>query len=40
MALEGTKFGPLQQLEVSYSQALDYSLKEYTATIVGRIHDL
>ena len=35
MALGGTQSGVLQQLEVSYLQVLDYSLKEYAATLVG-----
>ena len=38
MALEGKQSGVLQQLGVSYHQILDYSSKEYTATLVGSTH--
>jgi hypothetical protein len=40
MALKDTHSGALQQLGVSYLQILDYSSKEYAATLVGSIHDL
>jgi len=36
MALETTQSGVLQQLGVSYPQMIDYSSKQYTATLVGR----
>ena len=38
MALEGKQSGVLQQLGVSYHQILDYSSKEYTATLVSSTH--
>src|SRR5258706_4073682 len=38
MALEGKQSGVLQQLGVSHHQILDYSSKEYTATLVGSTH--
>jgi hypothetical protein len=34
------QLGALQQLGVSYPQLLDYSLKEYTATLVRSTRDL
>ena len=35
MALEGTQSGVLQQLGVSSSQLIDYTSKEYIATLVS-----
>ena len=35
MALEATQSDALQQLGVSYSQLIDYSSKQYVATLVG-----
>ena len=40
MARGGTLSGGLQQLGVSYFQIIDYSSKEYTATLVGSTHNL
>ena len=40
MALEGTQSGVLQHLGVSYGQLVDYSSKEYLATLVRPPHDL
>ena len=40
MAPGGTQSGVLQQLGVSHFQIVDYSSKEYTATLVGSTHDL
>ena len=40
MAPGGTQSGVLQQLGVSYFQIIDYSSKEYIATLVGSTHDL
>ena len=40
MALGGMQAGVLQQLGVSYFQIIDYSSKEYAATLVGSTHDL
>ena len=40
MVLGDPQSGALQQLGVSYLQLLDYSSKEYTATLVGSTHDL
>ena len=40
MALEDKQLGPLQQLEISYPQILDYLSKQYTATVVSSTHDL
>lgn len=40
MALEGTQSSVLQQLGVSYAQLVDYSLKEYFATLVSSTDDL
>lgn len=40
MALEGTQSSALQQLGVSYAQLVDYSLKEYIATLVSSTNDL
>lgn len=35
MTLEGAQSGVLQRLGVSYPQLIDYSSKEYTATLVS-----
>jgi len=40
MALEGTQSGVLQQLGVSYTQLVDYSSKQYLATLVSSINGL
>ena len=40
MVLGDAQSGVLQQLGVSYLQLLDYSSKEYVATLVSSIHDL
>jgi hypothetical protein len=37
--LEGMQSVALQQLGVSYPQLVDYSSKQYTATLVGSIDD-
>jgi hypothetical protein len=39
MAPGDTQSGALQQLGVSYLQILDYSSKEYAATLVGSVHN-
>ena len=40
MTLEDQQLGPFQQLEIPYAQILDYSSKEYTATLVSSTHYL
>jgi len=40
MVPEGTQSGVLQQLGVSYAQLVDYSSKDYIATLVRSVNDL